>query len=164
MHKKWIYLILFLILGFTAFYFYHRSTNAPSLSLKDLALSDLNQNSFEWNSLKGKKTLLCFGASWCVDCRRELKTLQKLKDNELKELEIVVISDEPSEKIRAYQQKYSYPFLFLQLQKPFAEYGIYSIPTNYLLNKELQVVKESIGDFAWEDVSTREHLLTLLDK
>jgi thiol-disulfide isomerase/thioredoxin len=164
MNKKWIFLIFFLILAFIAFYFYHKTTTAPSLQLQNLQVSDLNAQPFDWNSLKGQKTLICFGASWCVDCRKELQKLVKLSNNELKELQIVVVSDESITKIMAYKQKYNYPFTFLKLQQAFSELGIHSIPTNYLLNKDGDVVKEHTGDFAWEDVSTRQHLLTLMEK
>lgn len=163
MNRNWLYVVLFLILAFTAFYFYHRTNTAPSINVQGLMLTDLNNKQFELNALKGKKTLLCFGASWCVDCRKELQGLMKLYNNELKELEIVVVSDEPLEKIMAYKEKYNYPFLFLRSAASFSELGIYSIPTNYLLNKEAIVVKEKTGDFNWEDASNREHLLTLMD-
>jgi len=163
MNKKWIFLVFFLLLAFTAFYFYHKTTTAPSLQLQELSVNELNEQPFDWNDISGQRTLVCFGASWCGECRQELQSLLKLKDNELKELNVVVISDESYEKIKAYQEKYQYPFLFLKLQKPFSEHGIYSIPTNYLLNKELNVVKEKTGAFAWEDASTREHLLTLMN-
>jgi thiol-disulfide isomerase/thioredoxin len=163
MNRNWLYVVLFLIFAFTAFYFYHRGTTAPSLQLQELHVSDLNEQPFDWRLMEGRKTLICFGASWCGECRRELENLQKLLANELNGLQVVVVSDEPYEKIRAYKQKYQYPFMFLKLQRPFSEHGIYSVPTNYLLNKKLKVVKEKIGDFNWEDASTREHLLTLMD-
>lgn len=163
MNRNWIYVILFLILAFTAFYFYHRTHTAPSIHIQQLEVSDLNEQPFDWNSVKGTKTLVCFGASWCVDCRKELQSLKKLSQNELQSIQIIVISDESYDKIKSYRQKFDYPFLFLKLQKAFSEYGIYSIPTNYLLNKNLQVVKEKTGDFNWEDASNREHLLTLMD-
>ncbi len=164
MSKKWIFLVFFVLLAFLAFYFYHKTTTAPTLRLNELALNSLNEEPFDWTTLSGKKTLLCFGASWCVDCRRELQNLNKLFDNELKELQIVVISDESIEKIIAYKEKYQYPFLFLKLQGSFSDHGIYSIPTNYLLNTKQEVVKEKTGDFAWEDPSTREHLFVLMNQ
>jgi len=163
MNRNWLYVVLFLIFAFTAFYFYHRSSSAPALQLNQVVVKDLNNNPFEWTSLNGKKTLLCFGASWCGECRKELQGLMKLHNTELKELQIVVISDEPLQKIMAYKEKYNYPFLFLRLEASFSELGIYSVPTNYLLNKATKVVKEKTGDFNWEDASNREHLLTLMD-
>lgn len=163
MNRNWLYVVLFLILVFTAFYFYHRGSTVPSLQVQSLVLSDLNNKPFDPNTLKGKKTVLCFGASWCGECRQELQGLMKLYNHELKELEIVVVSDEPLEKIMAYKEKYNYPFLFLRTNVSFSELGIYSVPTNYLLNKEAKVVKEKTGDFNWEDASNREHLLTLME-
>jgi peroxiredoxin len=162
MNRNLLYLVLFLILAFTALYFYHRSSSTPSLQIQQVAVNDLNNKHFDWSTIKGKKTLVCFGASWCGECRKELQGLMKLCTNELKELHIIVISDEPLEKIVAYKEKYNYPFLFLRSEVSFSELGIYSVPANYLLNEAGKVVKEKTGDFAWEDVSTREHLLTLM--
>ncbi len=163
MNRNLLYVVVFLILSFTAFFFYHRSSTAPSLQLQNLMLKDLNANDVDPGELKGKKTLLCFGASWCGECRQELQKLMKMYNTELKELQIVVISDEPLEKIIAYKNKYKYPFVFLQSETAFSDLGIYSIPTNYLLNKDAKVVKEKTGDFNWDDVSNREHLLKLMD-
>lgn len=163
MNKKVVFLALFLLLAFVAFYFYHRTTTAPALRLQELQAKNLDETPFDWQALKGKKTLLCFGASWCVDCRRELKNLLPLSSKELSEVQIVVISDEPVDKIKAYREKTAYPYLFLKLSHSFSEHGIYSVPTNYLLNSNLEVVKEKTGEFNWNDPSTRQHLLQSMD-
>ena len=163
MNKKWFSLVFFLVLAFTAFYFYHKYSSAPSIQVQNVAAIELNGDKFDWNVLKGEKTLVVFGGSWCGECRQELQNLLQLQNNELKDLKIVVLSDEPLEKIIAYKEKFAYPFLFLKTERPFSQIGIYSVPLNYLLNEELQVLKEKEGDFAWEDASEREHLLTLIN-
>jgi len=163
MNKKWPFFFLFLVFALVAFYFYHKSSTAPQLQLIELELADTSGRSFDIQTLKGQKTLICFGASWCIDCRKELQSLVKLSANELKDIKIVVISDEAISKVKSYQNKYMYPFLFLKSTTSFSDLGIYSIPTNYLLNSKLEIVKEKVGDFNWNDLSTRQHLFTLME-
>lgn len=163
MNNKWLSLGIVFFLLFIAIWFYRKAGTAPSLDTSLLSLKTLDGKEFDWNSLKGKKTILCFGASWCKDCRKELEKLKELIPNELKDVEVVVVSDESAEQITNYRNKYTYPFLFLRSEKSYQELNIYSVPTNYLLNGKLQVVKEKIGDFPWEDPSTRQHLLTLME-
>lgn len=163
MNNKWLSLGIVLLLVLTAFWFYRKTNAVTAFDTQLLKLKTLDNKTFDWQSLKGKKTLICFGASWCKDCRKELEKLKKLVPNELRELEVLVVSDEPMEKIENYRNKYGYPFIFLKSETSYQDMKIYSVPTNYLLNKDLKIVKQKIGDFPWEDPSTRKHLLTLME-
>lgn len=145
-------------------WFYRKTRSSPALDTATLKLKSLDGRDFDWQSLKGKSVILCFGASWCKDCREALEKLKRFSANELKAVEVVVVSDEPAEKITSYRDKHQYPFLFLRSEKAYRDLNIYSVPTSYLLNRKLQVVKSKIGDFPWEDPSSRQHLLTLMEQ
>jgi hypothetical protein len=49
------------------------------------------------------------------------------------------------------------------MNQSFNQIGIHSIPTSYVLNREQEVKKETVGYIDWKDASTREHLKKLMD-
>lgn len=162
MNNKLFYgLILFLAL-LVAFYLYQKYRVAPSINLQELVLTDLNGQSVSIENFRGKKVVLSFGASWCGNCKQELNELKKIKNTELSNVEVVVISDEPIEKIISFKEKNDYPFTFLKMQKLFGDIGINAIPTTYIINTNLQIKKEKVGYINWQDASNRQHLITLM--
>ena len=127
MNNKLFYgLILFLAL-LVAFYLYQKYRVAPSINLQELVLTDLNGQLVSIENFRGKKVVLSFGASWCGNCKQELNELKKIKNTELSNDEVVVISDEPIEKIISFKEKNDYPFTFLKMQKLFGDIGINEI-------------------------------------
>lgn len=160
---KWTYLLAALLLAMGGFYMYQKYRVAPQLSFSTLPLRDLQGKEVRMEDYKGKKVLLCFGASWCGNCRVELKDLMAVYKEQLPDVEILVISDEKLETIRMFKESKSYPFTFLQLQGPFSSIGINSIPTSYILNKEQEVKKETVGYLNWTDPSTAKHLYMLME-
>lgn len=163
MSTKWFYPAALVIAVLIAFYFYQKFKVAPSIDVKSMSLTDLEGNTVQLEQFRGKKVILCFGASWCVNCIEELGILSKIKEKDLSDVEVVVISDESLEKITRFKNKKNYPFTFLKLTSSFGSLGINSIPTTYLLNTEVKVVKETVGYMNWEDASTLEHYKKLMD-
>jgi thiol-disulfide isomerase/thioredoxin len=163
MQKKWLLLGLFLVGGLIAFYFYKKYKVAPAVNFSQLELTDLNNEKIAIENFKGKKLIISFGASWCPNCIDELNTLKKIKDKSLSDVEIVVISDEDVETISSWKTRKEYPFTFLKMNKPFNSVNIFSIPTTYILNTQLEVKKEKVGYIDWEDPSHVEHLKKLME-
>lgn len=158
MSKKLINLFLLLIAALVGFYFYNKYRVAPDLKLNELSLVDGNGAAFNMNSLKGKKVVISFYASWCGNCLEELEVINKIKDKELSDVEIVCITDESLEKLNKFKSNSGYPFTFLKLDKRFPDIGIHSIPVTYIVNKDLQIVKEQVGYLHWDDPSTLNHI------
>ena len=163
MSKKWIYLVGLVIVGFLGFFMYQKYRVAPKINLNSLSLVNLEGEPVSFETFKGKKIALCFGASWCGNCREELDVIKSIKDADLAGVEVIVISDEPLEKIKNFKEKRDYPFLFLKMNKSFGEIGINSIPTSYIVNTKLEVKKETVGYLNWKDPSTLQHLKVLME-
>jgi peroxiredoxin len=163
MSKKWIYPVGLIIAAFLAFYMYQKFRVAPSIKLNELNLSNLKGEDVSFETFKGKKIVLSFGASWCGNCREELDLLTAIKDRDLSDVEIIVISDEPLEKIIRFKEKRGYPFTFLKMDKPFHEIGINSIPTTYIINTKLEIKQETVGYLNWEDPSNLQYLKKLME-
>jgi peroxiredoxin len=138
-------------------FFYNKYRVAPSIAFDKLNLQDTSGSVVTIGDFKGKKLIVSFGASWCVNCIEELNTLKKISDSELSDMQIVVISDEGLERIKSFQKRKNYPFIFLKMDKPFQSIGINSIPTTYIFNRNLQIKLEKVGYLNWEDPSFVEH-------
>jgi len=163
MSKNWMYPVGLIIAALLAFFMYQKYQVAPSIKLDSLSLTDLEEHPVNMESFSGKKVLLCFGASWCGNCREELDIISSIKEKDLSDIEVIVISDEPLEKIRNFKFKKGYPFTFLKMNKAFNEIGINSIPTSYIINTNLEIKKETVGYLNWKDPSTLEHLKKLME-
>lgn len=163
MNKKWINAIILVIAALIAVYFYNKYNNAPTIDFSKLALTDLNQQPVKIESFKGKKLVICFSASWCPNCLDEMREMNDIKNDKLSDVEVVIISDEPLEKIMSWKTRTDYPFTFLKLNQGFNDIGIFSIPTSYIVNTKLEVKKETVGYIDWKDASTVEHLKKLME-
>lgn len=163
MSKKTTYIILIIaVLGVVGLYFYNKYNVAPVLKITQLDVVDEHGTKFDIASLKGKKVIVSFYASWCPPCREELQVLKKIKNQELSDIEILAITDEGLEKMISFKSGKDYPFTFLTLKAPFGTIGINSIPVTYLLNPKGEIVYNNVGYIEWDDESTVEHLKALM--
>lgn len=164
MSKKTTYIILIVsILGVIGLYYYNKYNVAPTIDIAKLDVVDQDTNKFDMASLKGKKVIVSFYASWCPNCIEELKILNSIKNQKLSDIEVIAITDESIEKLVAFKNKTQYPFTFLTITGQFPEIGINSIPVTYLLNTKGEIVYNNVGYVEWNDESTLEHLKGLME-
>lgn len=163
MSKKWVAPAVLAVIVLLAFFLFRRYHVAPSINLNSLSLTDLDGKPVKLTSYQGKKMLVCFSASWCGNCREELNTVTSIKHSDLQDVEVLVISDEPLEKIIQFKEGSAYPFTFLKMNKAFNEIGINAIPTSYIVNTRMEVKKETVGYLNWKDPSTLQHLKKLME-
>ena len=164
MTKKATYgILLFAILAVAGMYFYNKYNVAPSIDISKLEIIDQDTVRFDFQSLKGKKVIVSFYASWCPNCIEELKLLDKVKPQKLSNVEVLAVTDESLEELISFKEKKGYPFTFLKLNNAFGNIGIASIPTTYLLNTKGEIVYNKVGYIDWEDESTINHLLSIME-
>ncbi len=164
MTKKQTYNILIVaVLGLVGLYLFNKYKVAPKMDIINLSVVDSNSVAFDIHSLKGKKIIVAFYASWCPDCIKELNVLNEIKKEKLNDVEVLAITDETIEKLNSFKNKKQFPFTFLKLAKTFNELKIFSIPTVYLLNTKGEVVYQKVGYINWKDESELLHLQTLMN-
>lgn len=161
MQKKWIYALLALLGGLIILFYYNKYKVVPDIDLTKLEIVTETEQPFNMTQLKGKKLIVSFYASWCGNCLEELKDINKVKQSDLSDIEVVCITDEPIEKIAQFKERTGYTFLFLKLKKNFQDINIYSIPVTYIVNEKLEVVEEHLGYVDWTDPSTLNHIKSL---
>ncbi len=163
MSKKISLLFVTVLIAIGGFYLYVKYKVPPKIDLSKLSVISLNGEPVDLNSLKGKKTILSYGASWCPNCINEMNAMAKIRDTELKDIQIVIVDDEPLDRVIQFKERKNYPFLFLKLNKTFPEIGINSIPVTYFFDANIVLKKEEVGEIDWDDASTREHYKQLMN-
>jgi peroxiredoxin len=164
MSKRQTYNVLIIaIFALIGMYLFNKYKVAPKIDIVNLEVVDDTSAKFDIKSLKGKKVIVSFYASWCPDCLKELKALNQIKNEKLSGVEVLAITDETMEKLISFKTKKQYPFTFLKLSKSFNDLKIFSIPTVYLLNTKGEIVYEKVGYINWENESELLHLTSLMD-
>lgn len=119
----------------------------------DFTLNDTSGNAISLSSFKGKYVLLDFWAGWCKDCRIENKNLvkeyQKYKNRE----DFVILSVSLDYKEDVWKKVIEldgleWPHHVSDLKKwksPVAKlYGVKSIPSTFLINKEGEIIADGL--------------------
>jgi peroxiredoxin len=163
MKNKWVGALLLLLAILTGIFFYSKFRVAPSIDFSKISLVNEDGSKADLRTFTGRKTVICFSATWCGNCWQELGEIDRIKANELNDVDFVVISDEPAERIEVFKRRLKGPFTYLRLTQPFSSIGIHSIPTSYIVNTHFEIKKEHVGYIDWNDLSTREHLKKLME-
>lgn len=152
--KKYL-LVGVIIVGIALFalYQYQKYRVAPKADLNSMTFTDTSGKVINLSVYKGRKIIFTFFATWCGDCLLEMKQLNETMQTKLKDVRVIVVSDEPMEKIKRFAMHKNYPFTYWQLPNPFAEINIYAIPVTYIINNESKITYSKVGAINWKDPS-----------
>jgi peroxiredoxin len=119
----------------------------------DFELEDLSGNKVKLSSFSGKVVFLNFWATWCPPCREEMPSMQKLhlefKD---KGLEVVAVDiQEDQQTVESFFKEHELTFTgLLDTDGQTAQsYGVRSIPTSYIIDREGNVIAGKVGGRDW---------------
>lgn len=137
MSRKWAFAVGAGLL-LTVVWLYNKYRVAPEIDFRQLQLTDLYGNEVSLKEYSGEKTFVGFFATWCGPCVGEIHKLEMAnKELKAKRVSFVLISDEPIERLQRFNLNKSVRVTILHSDKSLKELGIHTIPTNYILNKEL---------------------------
>jgi len=134
----------------------------------DFALRDLDGTMRDLASFRGRVVLLNFWATWCPPCQAEMLSMaglyQTYKDYGF---EVVAVSSDVqgAEVVQPYvtQLHLSFTTLLDATGQVTRLYGVTSLPTTYLLDREGRLVTVAIGGYDWGKAEARALITSLLD-
>ncbi len=134
---------------------------APHFTLKDL-----NGKEVKLEDHRGKIVFINFWATWCPPCRDEMPSMEKLY-TEFKERDFTMLAvdlQESAKEVRAFKERFklNFPILLDSDGRVGSEYGVISIPTTYLIDREGYVIGGALGPRDWaskEAFELFDHLL-----
>lgn len=143
-----------------------RSSAALNARAPDFRLAGLGGGLASLSDFSGQVVLLNFWATWCRDCRQEMPALEtlyrRLKD---RGFSVVAVSlDQDGRKSVApfvSKLQLTYPVLLVDKKTPSA-YGVYGLPTSYLIDPDGTIVRRYVGPV--EPEALENDILDLLGK
>jgi len=115
----------------------------------DFSLKDLDGNTVKLSDYRGKIVFLNFWASWCGPCTSEMPEFKKVHRQFSKEDDAVILAVNLTDGFRETEEKarkfiadngYTMKVLLDTTGSAAKDYGIYSIPTTYVINRDGSIV------------------------
>ena len=114
----------------------------------DFKLPGVNGDTVHLYDYKGKVVILDFWATWCPPCKAEIpgfiELMKKLKD---KPFTVIGVALDDPKRVDAFYKKYkmNYPVAYGDRQIARLYGGIRGIPTTFILDKDMRIVKKFVG-------------------
>ena len=114
----------------------------------DFTLYDQYGNTHKLSDYKGKTVFLNFWATWCPPCKAEMPDIQKIYEEYSREGDDALIvlgvaspdigGEKPEEEIKSFlsENGYTYPVVFDNTGEIFGMYGVSSLPTTFMIDRE----------------------------
>jgi len=121
---------------------------APSFTLRDL-----NGKDVKLEHQREKIVFVNFWATWCPPCRAEMPSMEKLyREFHDRDFTILAINvQEEAKKVRAFKEKLdlSFPILLDFKATVGSMYGVWSLPTTYLIDRAGYIIGGALGPRDW---------------
>ncbi|MDQ0200027.1 redoxin domain-containing protein [Neobacillus ginsengisoli] len=102
----------------------------------DFELKTLTGETVKLSTLKGKKVMLNFWATWCPPCKAEMPEMEKFSKQVGKDVVILAVNIDPQLDVKGFVNKngITFPVLLDTEDKVNGMYQIISIPTTYFID------------------------------
>ncbi len=118
--------------------------------LKKTELTNLNGEVLKSKTIKKKVVIISFFQTWCGDCVKEQPDLLKLKEKFGEQIEILMISDEPSDLIQKFKDKFNSGLTFYHSSSKLkSDMGVSAYPTTYLFDKKGEETIKKVEGINW---------------
>lgn len=168
---RYILIALLVSIGLLAFANGERLKDKKSVEVtqqESVQLFDLQGRAVNLNDYIGKKSVfLNFFTTWCPACiseRPDIELLSKVMKD--KDIEILAVDlQESKSKVLGFMKKNNYTFTVLLDEKGILarEFGVRSIPTTVLLDRQGKIVDKFVGGVNWNTPKNLKMLESLIN-
>lgn len=127
----------------------------------DFELQTVDGKTIKLSSLKGKRVILNFWASWCPPCRQEMPDMEQFyKDNKNNEIEILAVNLTETEKSRAdvptFMAEYGITFPVVLDEKGSVGqlYRVSSIPASFIIDSKGVIQRKLVGPMTYDSMKS----------
>jgi peroxiredoxin len=131
---------------------------AEGKAAPDFELTTLEGEQISLSSLKGKKVIINFWATWCPPCRAEMPDMQKIHDTYGDKVVVAAVNLTSSEKsidsVKGFIDELglSFPVLLDKKGDINKQYEVMSYPTSYIVNENGIITTKFIGAMNYEQM------------
>jgi thiol-disulfide isomerase/thioredoxin len=138
----------------------------PGVITPALSLSDLEGKPHKLADYRGKVVLVNFWATWCVPCREEMPSIERLRTS-LDGRPFVVLAvnlAEPESRIRKFLEAVpvSFPVLLDRNAQTAKAWQARVLPATFIVGPDGVVRYQYFGELDWSKPEVREAILALL--
>jgi thiol-disulfide isomerase/thioredoxin len=131
-----------------------------------LSLNDLGGTPHTLAAYRGKVVLVNFWATWCPPCRREMPSMQRLKEK-MTGQDFVILgidSAEPRDDVTAFLEtvRVDFPILLDPESAATKRWKVYALPTSFLIDRHGKVRYSLAGPAEWDEGEAIRHIELLL--
>ncbi|MEO9893683.1 TlpA disulfide reductase family protein [Aurantibacter sp.] len=120
-------------------------------------LTSLEGNQSEINVGQGEVTFISYWATWCPPCIAEMPGIVKLYEDYGSKINFLLLTNENSEKVKAFLRKKGYDLPVYNPNMPSPELlQSHNIPTNYIIDKTGKIIIKEVGAVDWNSNKIRE--------
>lgn len=130
-----------------------------------LRFTDIKGDELNTRSLKGKVVFINFWATWCLPCKVEMPSINKLKESFKgnHEIEFITVDvDGELQKSAAYLDKKGWDLPVFAIREMPANIKLTSIPTTLILNKNGNVASYEAGALNYATTRVKKALEKLI--
>lgn len=128
----------------------------------DFSLQDTKGRTWTQDSIKGKIVLLRFWADWCPSCRFEMPVIEKQYQRLVPQgFQVLAVNVKQSAEVAeafAAQMNITFPILLDKEGQLAKSYGVYALPTNFLIDQQGVIREILIGEVFREEKALRQVL------
>ncbi|MBD0824079.1 TlpA family protein disulfide reductase [Aestuariibaculum marinum] len=126
-------------------------------------LKDENQETYNFQSAKGKVILVNFWATWCPPCIAEMPSMQKLYNDYKDKVEFLFVTSDDFTEINTFLNDNNYTFKVYQPATQYPEYfDVTTIPRTFLINQSGQIIIDESRSANWNSDKVRMTIDNLL--
>lgn len=138
----------------------------PPRPAPPLALADLAGRTHDLAEYRGRVVLLNFWATWCIPCRTEMPSLERLhRQLDGKPFAILAVDmAEPRGEVEAFLREVpvSFPVLLDARGAAARQWRLQYAPVTYIIDAEGRIRYSQLGGMEWDDPQVVRQIVELL--